>query len=412
VRLIWNAAEKDLRRYARDPLALVMWMGIPLLIGGLISLVVGGDRPPPTAHLLVADEDGGTVGSLLERVFGSAGDARFLRVEPADRQKGRARIERGEASALLVIPEGFTTAVLNEEPTTLLLVSNPSQQILPQMIEESLQIASDGGFYAHRIFGPQLKQLAEMAQEDRLPLPNEEMARLSVSINEIMNRIGPRLFPPVIRVEAAVDQPAPQQPVNFAQLFLPGVIVMALIFMAQGLSDDLWRERAQGTLRRSAFASAPVAVFLAGKTLAATILILLTSLAALALGMWYHQIPMATLPLAVVWATSSGIVILLFFLLLQLCASTQRAGSILISSITMPLLFLGGSFFPFEAMPDWMAALGRRTPNGWALSRLEDIVFNHFDFAQLAIASAALVAAACVLFLLTERRLRSMLSRG
>ena len=27
----------------------------------------------------------------------------------------------------------------------------------------------------------------------------------------------------------------------------------------------------------------------------------------------------------------------------------------------------GGSFFPFETMPDWMASFGQLTPNGWAL---------------------------------------------
>lgn len=32
---------KDLRRYARDPAALVLWLGIPLVVGGLLVTAMG-----------------------------------------------------------------------------------------------------------------------------------------------------------------------------------------------------------------------------------------------------------------------------------------------------------------------------------------------------------------------------------
>src|SRR5207248_2566150 len=108
---LWNAAEKDLRRQLRDPLALFIWLIIPLLTGGLMALVMGGfDDSPPTAHLLVADEDGGALSGLLGRAFGQARPGSFLRVEEVARDEGRRRISRGEATALLVIPQGFGDA--------------------------------------------------------------------------------------------------------------------------------------------------------------------------------------------------------------------------------------------------------------------------------------------------------------
>ena len=46
-------------------------------------------------------------------------------------------------------------------------------------------------------------------------------------------------------------------------------------------------------------------------------------------------------------------------------------GNVVISAVLFPLLMLGGSFFPSEAMPGWMAQVGRWTPNGWAVERLK-----------------------------------------
>ena len=69
-RLVRSAAAKDVRRRFRDPMALLLWLGVPLLIGTLITLAMGGRAPqPPTAHVLLADEDGGHLSNLLTRFF-------------------------------------------------------------------------------------------------------------------------------------------------------------------------------------------------------------------------------------------------------------------------------------------------------------------------------------------------------
>ena len=67
MRFLRHAVRKDLLRAAADPLALVLYLGIPLVIGALITFLVagGGDGPKPVAHLLVADEDDSVASGLF-----------------------------------------------------------------------------------------------------------------------------------------------------------------------------------------------------------------------------------------------------------------------------------------------------------------------------------------------------------
>jgi hypothetical protein len=63
-------------------------------------------------------------------------------------------------------------------------------------------------------------------------------------------------------------------------------------------------------------------------------------------------------------------------------------------------------------MPDWMVAVGKRTPNGWALSRLTDLLRGELDMAGLATSFVALLAMGVALFLLAGARFRASFAKG
>ena len=73
--------------------------------------------------------------------------------------------------------------------------------------------------------------------------------------------------------------------------------------------------------------------------------------------------------------------------------------------VTFPLVMAGGAFFPFEAMPEWLARIGKLTPNGWALARFKEIVDGVPDPALLLTTLAGLAAVGAVLYLLCLGRL-------
>jgi ABC-type multidrug transport system permease subunit len=195
------------------------------------------------------------------------------------------------------------------------------------------------------------------------------VADISVKIQNKIEAVGPKLFPPVIDIEIVEPPPArPQR--NIALLFLPGIVLMAALFTVNSLASDFWAERDAGTLRRLVSAPNQLAAFVIGKAVAAgTVLAVIVTLTLIA-GFTYHGIAWAKLPSAVVWVTVSGVGLFAWFAALQMLFSTQKAATLVSSIMLFPLLMAGGSFFPLAALPEWMQSIGRMAPNGFVADRL------------------------------------------
>jgi ABC-type Na+ efflux pump permease subunit len=437
VSFVWSTARKDWSRQRRDPLAFAIWLGLPLAIGLLMMLLSGGkEGPRPQAQVLVADLDGSFLSNFLVGALSQEGTGDFIRAESVTLPDGRARIADGKGTALLVIPEGFSQAVFAEEPTRLELVTNPAQRILPGIVEETLSILTDAVFYLHRLLGDDLRKIAEGPKEGDT-VSDERVSEIAVRINRIVNGLRDTLFPPVIDVafgappapaaaadttggagngaaeagaEEATKKSGPENGV--AILFLPGLLFMSLLFMSQGVAADLWQEREQHTLRRVLVSPRGARAFLGGKVLAGCGIMAAVSAVALACGFAYLRLAVVRFPVALMWCTFSGGILLVMMMLIQVLASSQRGGNVLTMALVFPLMMLGGSFFPFEAMPSWMAAAGAWTPNGWALLHLKHILSGTENATSLAGAFGGLVLVSAVLFVLAGKRVSSSFGRA
>ena len=71
--------------------------------------------------------------------------------------------------------------------------------------------------------------------------------------------------------------------------------------------------------------------------------------------------------------------------------------------VVFPMVMIGGAFFPFEAMPEWMRAVGAWTPNGLALVRFKEIVAGTATLPGVLGSALAIGVPAAVLFLLSSR---------
>lgn len=395
------AAVKDLQRIRRDPFSFAMWLGIPIVLAVLLGVLFGRAPVAPQGRLLVADRDDSLVSQAFTAAFTRAPLASMVLVEKVPEDVGRARINRGEASAFLLIPKGAQQAFLRNHPVQLHLVTNPSQRILPQIIEETLSITVEAGFYVQKLGGDQLRMF-----DTNQPPGDLAVAQSAVALTQLGRSVRRYVDPPLIELETQVVSERKEEPKSFAAIFFPTTVFMSLMFICNGLALDIWKERMAGTLRRLAVTPVPMTAFLTGRLV--TVAMILGAVAAVgltALGIMAN-VPAERMPGAAMWLVLTGCTFYLAFLLLALQPATQRAASVWGNLVVLPLSMLGGGFIPFEMMPGWMARIGRLTPNGWALSRFTELVNGSATGANVVVWFAALAAISAVTFFLVSRSLR------
>lgn len=363
---VLSSMRKDLARWWQDRTAILIWLGIPFLVGGMITtLMDGGDGTQPHGILLLVDQDDSLLSGLVAGVYTSGELGELITVEKVSLEDGNERINAGDGSGLLIIPEGFGDAFLNEVPVTLTLRTNPSQTILPGIITDVTEILLDAGFYAQRLFGAEIKEITSPDSD----ADDAAVVALATRVNSKMDIIAPHLFPPAIDLEV-VPLPPSEPSLPLALMFLPGVIMMAILFAANSLAADYWAEKQNGTLRRLAFAPGRLTAFVTGKALAVGVVIGAIVLLTMTIGFLYHGVAWSEFLPSLTWLTISGVGIFAWFAVLQMLFATQRSANLVTSILLFPLLMAGGSFFPLAVLPDWIAAIGRIAPNGFVVDRM------------------------------------------
>ncbi|HEV2690808.1 MAG TPA: ABC transporter permease, partial [Bryobacteraceae bacterium] len=242
------------------------------------------------------------------------------------------------------------------------------------MIEETLSIVTDGAFYIQTVAGDQLRA----ASATKTPT-DMDIAALAIRFNEVAIRTRKYISPPLIQLDTNIIKEKAELPGGFAVMLLPGILYLGIFFLTRALSADIWTERLSGALRRLMATPVTLAAFLAGKVIAAAVVIAAIGALAFLAGHALLGLDLSHFPLAVLWISVSGAAMYLLVLILQTLASSERMANLFTNMVMLPLTMLGGGFVPFDWMPQGMARIGRLTPNGWAVVQLQSIVAGAFQ---------------------------------
>ncbi len=374
-----TVASNSIKKLFSEKWALLMFLVIPIMMGGLFSLISGSSgQPKPVGTLLITDNDDSILSSLLVGGFGQGPMAEMFISKNVTTSDGQLIMDEGEASVWLVIEKGFALNYLDKKPTNIKLVKNPSQNILPQIAETAVNLMADGGHYIQLLFADELQQFNNLISGNNVS--DAQMALMSVQIKRTIDNLEGQLFPPQIKAvkqKPVTDSETPKSSNKpFIFYMFPGILFMSLLFSSQGMALEFWSDKTQGISRRLIASPSGLSSYLNGKLIASVFVFVLIAAVIGTLGLMLLKLPISQILIIIMWLMLSGMVLVSMMLFVSLLMPSQKSASVVTSAMVFPLMMLGGSFFPFEAMPKWMVAIGQYLPNGYMLQSFNQWFVN------------------------------------
>lgn len=403
MRKVLHLLRKDLIRRRRAPLGVVVMIAFPLIFATMLAVIfgTGGEGSGlPRAKILVEDRDGGLAGRLLLGAFTSDEMRDYVEVVQVG-EEGRQMMDDGEASALLIVPEGMTEALLDGEPVTLQLVRNPEQVILPEIAEQITGVLADvlglGTRLVHR--QAEIMGIDDLSAVDLMDLSEEDFSRFAVAARRAGQVIqdlfeGPPLTYKVMELakedeeDEQDDEDTPLGLLIFLMI-LPGISSYSLFIIGDQTMRDILTEATAGTLSRQLSAPIDVGHVIAAKVLVsvmvgAVALVVLSAVAAFVVPRGVDAAGFAVLALALLLSASG------FSAFIYGAASTERQGSAAAGVLYLILAFAGGSFVNFEGLPAVVQKISPFSPFYWSTEGFKDLLLRDAGLVDVALHAAIL----------------------
>ena len=299
-----------------------------------------------------------------------------------------------------MIPKDFGKAWLDREEVALQLTVNPAQYISPRLIREMLESLLDLGDYLHKVFGEELTIISKSLESDKLV--GISTSAFSANITDKVSGIADLVFPPVLEVEDVTPQPEGVS-VGMALLMFPGILVMAAFFAANSQSSNFWTEKEKGTLGRWVASPNAFSAFWIAQWFTAMLLTVIVAAPIMLAGFFYFGISYEKYFTALAWLALTGPVLFAVLSLIQVLSPSKKAGGMISTLIMFPLLMAGGSFFPTETMPKFIATIAQYTPNGRVIEPLKGSLIGEYGASGMFADLWGIVAVTLVLVLITGR---------
>lgn len=398
MRFILATVSKELKRRFNDPGGLLSSIMVPFVIGFLMTSVMSGGGASIKARLLYTDLDDSFISQGVLMALGQDKIAEMILLEAVSPEEGQRLINEGEGSGYLVIPKGFGQAWLDREPVELNLTVNPSQYISPRLIQEMLESLLDLGDILHRVFGDELKIISASVDQDNLV--GISVMQFSANITDKVTAVGDLVFPPVLEATDVTPQPEGVS-INVALLIFPGILIMAAFFAANGQATNFWTEKENGTLGRWVASPNAFLSFWIAQWFTAMALTTVVAAPIMLAGFFYFDVSFEKFLTSLLWLALTGPILFALLSLIQVLAPSKKAGSVISTLFMFPLLMAGGSFFPTEAMPAFIANIAQYTPNGRVIEPLKGYLIGEHGASGMFSELWPIMLAAMLLILLT-----------
>lgn len=367
---------KDLVRRWRSPVATLVMLVFPFLMTGMIGAVSsgGGGGGLPTIQVFLLDRDDNLIGGLLSSAAGNEEMAEKIELIPVG-EEGFERMENGEASGMLIIPENFTDDLFDGKDVQLEFLRNPSESIKPEILEQGVQVLATYLDVLVKALGEELAEFKELAEGDELP-EVAVIASLSGRVYDRAAKAEEFLFPPAVQLSSVKEttEEEGRSGTVFGYVFVM-VSVMSLLFVASRSILDFFEEQKTGMLRRQLATPVSARSLVFGKIFFSLVLSLLVMGFLLIVGgvlgwfAWPINVPMVLLHTLALSLAASGLMVVVF-----VATRTEKQSGLVAWIVIMFMSVVGGSMFPAENLPSFVLPLTRLTVNYYAVEGYLDLL--------------------------------------
>jgi len=400
-----------------NPSGFILLVSLPLIFTFLIgSIFSSSDKKNilPQVNLLIVDNDSSFVSRLVTGAFGQGDMKDMFETRYPDINTGRQMIEEGEASALLIIPEGFQDSLLHEKQTDISLIKNPGQAFAPKIAEEAVKILSEGLDKILRIGAKPLRSYRKLLEGNQRPT-NTQISSMAIEINTLFSGMDNYIYPPLIELkkESLTDQQqGNSSSQNMLAYLLAGIVVMFLLFIIDSMARDVYIEMENLTLFRILTGPVSVKQFIFSKQLflfisgfLAYVLVWLAAIILFGISFRLYQFILFFLFSILLIAAITGIIGFFYTLV-----KSRSQGSAIAPVIIIVFSATGGAMIPLNALPPFLKNIAVFSPVFWGVDGLQKILIGQYGISQLSQHILILVSLTLVLniaaFFMFERKFR------
>ena len=385
-------AGKDTRIFFKDRFAVVFAFAFPLLFTLGFTLALGGilsDDEPLKITVVTREEEG--EGSLSRQIIDGFAAGDTFTVNELDYETARREVETGALSGFIAFSVGFTDSLMSGDGTAVLeVVTNPDDP------ENAAALEAVANTIARQVSNAQLAVLSVTL----LP-PEADPVTAMQRLPDFADPASTQL------VSFPEEQVGERERPNASNFTLSGYLTMFIFFAAALSAEAIARERKNQTLERLLTngvlrESIIFGKFLMGTYRGVTQVVVLWGVGIVAFGIDMGSSPLAVIlvSLAIVFTSSAFGVMLAA--LVRTAEGASSAG-VLASLVLAPL---GGSWWPLFITPDWMQALGKLTPHGWANTAFNSLMLFDADFGDVVMNMVAVAAFGVVFLIVAFTRFR------
>jgi ABC-2 type transport system permease protein len=403
----------DIQRRLKAPMATILFLVIPLAMTGVIGMIFdpGQDNRTqlPPIQLLVVDNDKDLAAKFLLGAFDQKELKDMFQVTLTDTASGEALMQKGKASAMLVIPRHFSDDLAEQKPTALEVVKNPSEEFLPGVAEEFAATMAVGFSGLTQVFAEELKvvksvrnlSLESVTIADMTPFL--EMAR--AKIIALKTYLSPMLLTVKSSTTAKPGQEARPAGFNIFSYIFPGMLIMFLLFIIEPSLREIQNERADGKTRRMMFSPLTGRELVTARIFSGWLLGMLVSLLAMAVGTLLFGIDWGNLRLQLAVIAATCLCCSALFAMLNAFFRNKNQAGAFASPIILAFSAFGGSMLPLEQLPAGMRWVGQFTINHWFITGCRGVMDGRLPLVPLMVLAAAGLFFAAIAMVALPRRL-------